>query len=76
MIDTANKFQVRGIAAGRRPMPTTPGIMIAGRLPALLSFDDAINLAIWLVALADPERQRFEEAWRELRPDPKPRNGT
>ena len=34
-------------------------------LPLHISTDDAVNLALWLVIAADPDRSRFDAAWRE-----------
>jgi hypothetical protein len=78
-IDTANKFALRRIGArpaGKSPAPTTEHIHAGSAIHPRLTIDEALNLALWLVALADPTRQRFDEAWRLLNPDPTPRTGT
>jgi hypothetical protein len=51
-IDTSNKFQVAASVSGEIVLAP-----IAGRL----SIDDALHLAAWLVLVADPDGERFQE---------------
>jgi|SRR6185312_7522700 len=57
-LDSANHF---GVAADGEQL----GIM---RIPVRwLARDEAINLAAWLVVVADPERKEFERLFSEIK---------
>ena len=50
-VDTSNKFMV-GVSGAR--------ICFLKPIPNVISMDDAVSLAAWLVALADPTGEKFE----------------
>jgi hypothetical protein len=58
-IEAFNKFFVSSVAGERFKLMRSPGIMSA---------DDALNLAAWLVAMADhsPNHERFAEVLRAV----------
>lgn len=59
-IDTSNKFKVA--ASGSGGIVLAP---IAGRL----SINDALHLAAWLVLVADPDGERFQEVLGAIQTD-------
>lgn len=50
-LNSSNKFMV-GVSGAR--------VVFLKPLPHTISMDDAVNLAAWLVALADPAGEKFE----------------
>ena len=57
-IDSSNRFLVGLTGAGAIQ------IMLPPRAP--ISKEDAINLAAWLLAIADPGREQFERTWKAV----------
>lgn len=68
-MDTSNKCQVRPCAARgslakllRFNVPTSPQVSH----DIVITNADAVNLAAWLVAIADPKREAFDRLWKEI----------
>lgn len=59
-IDTSKKFKVAATVNGQ--ITVTP---LAGRL----SIDDALHLAAWLVLVADPDGEPFQEVLGAIQTD-------
>lgn len=55
---TFNKFGVGSVGTGE--------VVITKIGMTHLSKDDALTLAVWLVAMADPGGQRFEGLWKTM----------
>ena len=51
-IDTSNKFKVA---------TSVSGAIVLAPILGRLSIDDALHLAAWLVLVADPDGERFQE---------------
>lgn len=58
MADTANRFVVVGTNGDR--------VLITARLKRSLPKEEALNLAAWIVAVADPERKIFDSLLKEI----------
>jgi len=70
-MDTANQWGVSavGVVRATERAPGVGGPVALLRPPAArapLSREEAVVLAAWLVALADPSRELFDRAWREV----------
>jgi hypothetical protein len=57
-LDSANHFQVVRRGDGQ--------IGVYGLPIRHLESEQALNLGAWLVVMADPERKRFDQLWREI----------
>jgi hypothetical protein len=63
MIDTMNKFGVCTNAVGKKAL-----FLMSSPNTAAISPDDALNLAAWLVALAEPDASHsFEDVLDAIR---------
>ena len=62
-MDTANRFLVSG-SAGRTAIEIA--ILRAPKPDERLTAEEAVVLAAWLVAMADPARKLFDEALRQI----------
>lgn len=58
--DTSNQFSVCGHNG------TIVTFKIATKNPTVLANSEAVNLAAWLCALADPERKEFDRVFKEI----------
>ena len=62
-IDTSNIFLVSAFAGGNLPDGCKIKVM---RDFSVLTRDEALNLAAWLVAMADPRGDDFRETLRQI----------
>lgn len=60
-VDTGNRFLVTGFTVREELAILRPPLAAEG-----ISFESAINLAAWLVALTPDGRARFDRAYREV----------
>lgn len=71
-MDTSNKFLVRfrPVKGGLAGMVSIERPPTEFQMRQCFAVEDALNLAAWIVAIADPTRERFDRLVAELRGQP------
>jgi hypothetical protein len=66
-LDSSNVFEVRSGDGGKTVLFNSESFDLGGTDAEQLDRSDALNLAAWLVAIADPERKAFDRLFAEIR---------